>query len=424
MGTWAGQFSWCSMGSIGHSWPKLRLHPKSRLQLSRLSTPFSFRAAGGKARLLHRLVRNSCNSCNLLLARLLAPQADRVSFSFAGGETRLVPGAYIEFAERRVLPQFAHLKVRASMLGTQLTSCVLQLLRGAARCCVTGPSYESAAAVLKSALQGHDLSPFPHFLNLLLLSFPAGSPRRWRNGTGDMGLRPRLPTRCGSQAPAAACLSRQLLAAAVGTRFATHALWYCNQRLPRPLTRAALADFRVDHTGGGAAAVNSRAVALTGSGLEAGAPLALQSVMGAGQILCTPSHVFRCRACLLYALLTVCTALRLPAAPALYAGRCGQALYNKQNASEDRWKMNRVARRQQNWRQGWRVACRTCRHKKQSRKLLRAAGRHARCRSGCVAPREVMMACIHSFRVNLCGTTWLQWCVMAQSAECQTRAAA
>ncbi|KAI7840585.1 hypothetical protein COHA_005736 [Chlorella ohadii] len=36
--------------------------------------------------------------------------ADRVSFCFAGGETRLVPGAYIEFAERRVLPQFEHLK--------------------------------------------------------------------------------------------------------------------------------------------------------------------------------------------------------------------------------------------------------------------------------------------------------------------------
>ena len=37
--------------------------------------------------------------------------ADRVSFAFADGETQLVPGAYIEFAERRVLPEFAHLKV-------------------------------------------------------------------------------------------------------------------------------------------------------------------------------------------------------------------------------------------------------------------------------------------------------------------------
>ncbi|PSC71818.1 hypothetical protein C2E20_4941 [Micractinium conductrix] len=36
--------------------------------------------------------------------------ADRVSACFAGGETRLVPGAYIEFAERLVLPEFSHLK--------------------------------------------------------------------------------------------------------------------------------------------------------------------------------------------------------------------------------------------------------------------------------------------------------------------------
>ena len=44
-------------------------------------------------------------------------QADRVSFCFAGGETRLVPGAYIEFAERRVLPQFAHLKASLCSCG-------------------------------------------------------------------------------------------------------------------------------------------------------------------------------------------------------------------------------------------------------------------------------------------------------------------
>ncbi|KAK9807821.1 hypothetical protein WJX72_010228 [[Myrmecia] bisecta] len=36
--------------------------------------------------------------------------ADRVLFTFANGETRSVPGAYIEFAERLVLPQFEHLK--------------------------------------------------------------------------------------------------------------------------------------------------------------------------------------------------------------------------------------------------------------------------------------------------------------------------
>ncbi len=46
----------------------------------------------------------------LLSLSTVTLQADRVSFSFAGGETRLVPGAYIEFAERLVLPQFEHLK--------------------------------------------------------------------------------------------------------------------------------------------------------------------------------------------------------------------------------------------------------------------------------------------------------------------------
>lgn len=37
--------------------------------------------------------------------------ADRVSFSFAGGETQMVPGSYIEFAERLVLPQYKDLMV-------------------------------------------------------------------------------------------------------------------------------------------------------------------------------------------------------------------------------------------------------------------------------------------------------------------------
>ena len=35
--------------------------------------------------------------------------ADRVSYCFAGGETQLVPGSYVEWAERRVLPEFASL---------------------------------------------------------------------------------------------------------------------------------------------------------------------------------------------------------------------------------------------------------------------------------------------------------------------------
>jgi hypothetical protein len=36
--------------------------------------------------------------------------ADSREFEFAGGEVALVPGAYIEFAERLVLPEYAHLK--------------------------------------------------------------------------------------------------------------------------------------------------------------------------------------------------------------------------------------------------------------------------------------------------------------------------
>ena len=35
--------------------------------------------------------------------------ADRVSCCFAGGETQLVPGSYVEWAERRVLPEYASL---------------------------------------------------------------------------------------------------------------------------------------------------------------------------------------------------------------------------------------------------------------------------------------------------------------------------
>ena len=35
--------------------------------------------------------------------------ANRVSYCFAGGEAQLVPGSYVEWAERRVLPEFAGL---------------------------------------------------------------------------------------------------------------------------------------------------------------------------------------------------------------------------------------------------------------------------------------------------------------------------
>jgi hypothetical protein len=37
--------------------------------------------------------------------------ADTIEFEFAGGEVVLVPGAYIEFAERLVLPEYMHLEV-------------------------------------------------------------------------------------------------------------------------------------------------------------------------------------------------------------------------------------------------------------------------------------------------------------------------
>ncbi len=36
--------------------------------------------------------------------------ADTIEFEFAGGEVVLVPGAYIEFAERLVLPEHMHLE--------------------------------------------------------------------------------------------------------------------------------------------------------------------------------------------------------------------------------------------------------------------------------------------------------------------------
>ena len=36
---------------------------------------------------------------------------DQESFTFACGETRRIPAAYVEFAERLVLPEFEHLQV-------------------------------------------------------------------------------------------------------------------------------------------------------------------------------------------------------------------------------------------------------------------------------------------------------------------------
>ena len=39
--------------------------------------------------------------------------ADTWEMVFADGVSRTVPGSYVEFAERRVQPQFQHLQVRA-----------------------------------------------------------------------------------------------------------------------------------------------------------------------------------------------------------------------------------------------------------------------------------------------------------------------
>lgn len=46
------------------------------------------------------------------LLRQSSTLADRRSYTFAGGETLQVPAAYIEFAERLVLPQFKHLRAK------------------------------------------------------------------------------------------------------------------------------------------------------------------------------------------------------------------------------------------------------------------------------------------------------------------------
>jgi len=39
--------------------------------------------------------------------------AKLVQATFSNGETQLIPGSYVEFAERKVLPQFAHLPLEA-----------------------------------------------------------------------------------------------------------------------------------------------------------------------------------------------------------------------------------------------------------------------------------------------------------------------
>lgn len=41
--------------------------------------------------------------------------ADTWAMMFADGVSRTVPGSYAEFAERRILPQFQHLQVTATV---------------------------------------------------------------------------------------------------------------------------------------------------------------------------------------------------------------------------------------------------------------------------------------------------------------------
>ena len=41
--------------------------------------------------------------------------SDRIPFTFDGGAQHGVPGAYLEFAERKVLPEYAHLQVRLKL---------------------------------------------------------------------------------------------------------------------------------------------------------------------------------------------------------------------------------------------------------------------------------------------------------------------
>ena len=38
--------------------------------------------------------------------------SDRIPFTFERGDEHNIPGAYLEFAERRVLPEFSHLEVK------------------------------------------------------------------------------------------------------------------------------------------------------------------------------------------------------------------------------------------------------------------------------------------------------------------------
>ena len=56
----------------------------------------------------------------------------QVLFRFADGEEEPVPGAYIEFAERRPLPQFAHLPVCGAWVARVLPGC-------ATSCCMRAP---------------------------------------------------------------------------------------------------------------------------------------------------------------------------------------------------------------------------------------------------------------------------------------------
>ena len=53
-----------------------------------------------------------------------ATVSERVPIAFSDGSNALLPGAYIEFAERMVLPEFEHLKV-SNPLDLLLMCCCL-----------------------------------------------------------------------------------------------------------------------------------------------------------------------------------------------------------------------------------------------------------------------------------------------------------
>jgi hypothetical protein len=87
---------------VGHAWPEAKC---SFFRSACFTTFASF------VWFMHFLYVTLQDSPDGLL-RQSATVADSVAFQFAGGASGLVPGAYVEFAERHPLPQYVHLRVR------------------------------------------------------------------------------------------------------------------------------------------------------------------------------------------------------------------------------------------------------------------------------------------------------------------------